>query len=57
MIGLLYRLVIGKFTSCSHKWETIDYAILHNEEGVSVGRKYYLKCTHCGYIKQKKLIL
>lgn len=56
MIGWLYRLLVGSFSRCEHKWKTLDYAEI-TSDGVRVGRKYYLECTKCGEVKQKRLTL
>jgi len=55
MIGLLYRLIIGRFSSCQHKWEIHDTTRIVIENNVAVGTKYHLRCEHCGDMKKVEL--
>ena len=60
MIGFLYRLLIGKFTSCDHKWEILKEKSVYNlaDDGSYYNfpsyTKYVMRCDHCGEIKVKK---
>jgi len=56
MIGWLYRIIIGSFSSCSHEWETISQApITHVRTQTLIGAVYVLKCGKCGDIQQRNI--
>jgi len=46
MIGFLWRLIVGRFTSCRHDWEEIEVIKQRGPYGIHVGVR--LKCKHCG---------
>lgn len=60
MIAWIYKLIIGNFSRCDHKWELIskrDIASsqynLNNELFSST--EYILQCKKCGDIKSKSI--
>lgn len=58
MLGLLYRLIVGHFRSCSHEWETLREEV-HSQTGFMCtykGTRYHLRCKKCGDITQRDLI-
>jgi hypothetical protein len=53
MIGWLYRVLIGRFSRCDHKWETMETI---NVKDISDGTSWYryiLKCEKCGEITSR----
>lgn len=58
MIGLLYRLIIGRFTSCKHEWEIVDqFEVIHIKHKVGLGKHYDLQCKHCGELVGRDLTI
>lgn len=56
MLGLLYRLLIGTFKTCDHKWEKVAEFKLYADQGKRMmGVKYVLQCKNCGNIKDKEI--
>lgn len=55
MLGWLYRMIIGRFSRCEHKWETADTATLSGGHGAR-GVRYILRCERCGDIKKRDII-
>ena len=55
MIAWLYKIIVGNFTQCSHKWEIInDTPCEWRDENTGSSKnwhKYTLQCEHCGDIK------
>lgn len=52
MLGFLYRIIVGRFYSCKHKWVEserfdISYGLIKSETTLIVK-----KCEHCGDLKQ-----
>lgn len=71
MLGWLWRLIVGRFRSCHHRWSVLDKNELklpRTEAAVGwysgpesgrwrvVGRIYTMQCAHCGNIKSVKVI-
>jgi hypothetical protein len=54
MIGWFWRIFVGRFTSCRHKWVKSDEVKLL-DDGKVVGYILVLSCGHCGDIKQVKI--
>ena len=52
MIGFLYRLIIGHFTTvkpCQHKWgETVIHGPIDDIHGRVVGYQHTCRCEKCG---------
>ena len=51
MIGWLWRVVFGRFTSCKHEFE-IYQSGNYKSSGKVIGVVYHLRCTKCGDMKQ-----
>lgn len=53
MIGFLYRLIVGTFHRCDHKWDTVEVIQVEDRVGGVLRRykRYVLRCKHCGEIK------
>lgn len=56
MLGYLYRILIGRFSSCEHVWETQSVCRVVNHDGVSIGQSAYLRCTKCGEWKRRTMV-
>lgn len=52
MLGFLWRLIVGRFSSCTHKWEILQWCDV-TSHGTKIGTRYHLQCTHCGNVKKK----
>lgn len=49
MIGWLYRMIVGRFDSCRHNWETIGKGeVCRVSDGAVIGHRYDLRCKSCG---------
>lgn len=62
MLGWLWRMIVGNFCGCSHKWKIIEegkvysYNIFQSQgKPVETGKSYILQCEHCGDIKHKEV--
>lgn len=55
MIGLLYRLIIGHFTQCHHKWGGDQMMTGLYQYGGGESVRVIQKCENCGEIKVTKL--
>lgn len=56
MIGWLWRLIVGRFTSCHHHWvemERIEW--LHRSRDTLMDRSHVLRCEHCGDMKNFRI--
>jgi len=54
MIGWIWRLLVGKFNSCDHEWETIESStVQRREDNTRIGKSYVLRCKKCGEMKKK----
>jgi hypothetical protein len=53
MIGLIWRLLFGRFTSCEHVWETKISGQL-TENGGDIGHYVVLRCKKCGDFKSRR---
>jgi hypothetical protein len=53
MIGLIWRLLFGRFTSCEHVWETKISGQL-TENGSDIGHYVVLRCKKCGDFKSRR---
>jgi hypothetical protein len=53
MIGWLYRFLIGRFSQCDHKWETIDTVHVTDTGQDTAWYRYILKCEKCGEITSR----
>lgn len=49
MIGWLYRLIIGDFQSCQHKWVILEKQQVSMLD--AVWTRYTLQCEKCGNLK------
>jgi len=59
MLGWLYRMIVGRFTSCSHKWviyKTIQIFSSNQdrEANIPCRHDYMLLCSKCGILEYKK---
>jgi uncharacterized protein CbrC (UPF0167 family) len=53
MIGFLYRLFFGNFSSCKHSWEIIqEEKIKRSNDKARIGTVYIQKCKHCGKLNR-----
>jgi hypothetical protein len=52
MIGFIWRILIGRFTSCRHQWEIIEQNRLNIINHTTGARRekteFILRCSHCG---------
>jgi hypothetical protein len=55
MLGLLYRILIGRFSRCDHKWATIHHGALVGLGGAKTGDYYHPRCEKCGDIVVRNL--
>jgi translation initiation factor 2 beta subunit (eIF-2beta)/eIF-5 len=53
MLGYLYRMIVGQFTSCKHQWEIHNHGDIVDTQDRVTGEYYYLKCSKCGEMKSK----
>jgi hypothetical protein len=54
MLGFIYRMIVGSFTSCKHQWQHKDgLKVVDNEEVFAI--IYIQSCKHCGKISQTKV--
>lgn len=55
MIGWLYRMILGRFDACEHKWATFSEINLspRGRPEKYAGTIYGLRCEKCGDIKQR----
>lgn len=54
MLGLLYRIIIGRFKEKT--WETFrEVKSIDPEDGLVTGFKYHLRCKETGEIKCKSV--
>lgn len=57
MIGWLWRLLIGRFTSCDHKWETKEeLQYVTKDTRAPAGKRVLLRCEKCGDWTMRDLI-
>lgn len=54
MLGLLRRILIGKFSKCQHQWVINDVRTVSNDTGARYSR-YILQCKHCGDVCKKDM--
>lgn len=55
MLGLFYRLLIGRFSSHYHRWERFyNFPLMDGNN--QIGTEYHLSCTECGKIKQQQIM-
>jgi len=52
MLGYLWRLIIGRFSSCEHQWTIIKNGNI-TQDDVICGEWYDLQCVICGDVKRK----
>lgn len=58
MLGWLYRVIIGHFDKCSHKWKTIEeYSLCDHRDHNIKFMGYILRCDSCGNIKKEEIRL
>lgn len=57
MLGLLYRILIGTFKTCDHKWEKVAEFKLYDgeQDKLLIGVKYVLQCKNCGCLDDKRI--
>ena len=53
MLGWLYRMLIGSFTSCNHKWIILKERPI-KDDGLRIGTVYDCQCEKCGNITFKR---
>ena len=55
MIGWLWRMIVGRFTACEHKWQTFSEMKVtpRGRQEVIAGMLYGLRCEKCGDITQR----
>lgn len=55
MLGWIWRVIVGHFDRCEHKWEIISEMETQSRErpGVTAGQIYGLRCEKCGDITQR----
>ncbi len=52
MIAWLRRV----FGGCRHQWETLNVVGIEGRHGEgTIGKKFYLRCTKCGWVRQRRL--
>lgn len=56
MIGWLWRILVGRVSSCQHEWETLENRDIGNRKGNVIGSYYILKCKKCGDMRHKSFI-
>mgnify|MGYP006296522433 CR=1 FL=1 len=58
MLGFLWRLLVGSFQSCPHKWVMLEEGYIHDAPTKNkIGAAYVMRCERCGCIKRKKVSL
>jgi len=55
MIGWLWRIIVGRFSSCEHQWEIFTQFRLRDENNAIIGRLVVLRCQKCGKLKNFKI--
>lgn len=55
MIGWLWRMIVGRFDVCEHKWAQFSKMEVHprGRPEVLAGAIYGLRCEKCGDITQR----
>jgi hypothetical protein len=54
MLGLIYRLIVGRFNSCQHEWEVKQtYTLTYEWRGNQL--VYVMQCKKCGDLKNHKI--
>lgn len=56
MLGWIWRMLVGRFSTCEHHWEVLKQLVIENNKNDSIGVEYHMKCSKCGEIKSKKFI-
>ncbi len=58
MIGFLYRIIIGHFNRCEHKWEYKGTGLRYSggKRDLPSQVLYNLKCKKCGNFKTKRML-
>jgi hypothetical protein len=57
MLGWLYRVLVGRFRSCNHRWVIIEQTKLVRVRDLEyAGIRYTLQCEKCGNLKEKVCI-
>ena len=54
MLGFVWRVLVGRFTSCSHKWTIKESAAVQNWKDEEVGKIFVLQCEKCGEITTRR---
>lgn len=54
MLGWLYRMIVGRFTSCSHQWAILQKINIFEGGSRPVQTDYQLCCEKCGILKYQK---
>lgn len=51
MIGWLYRMIVGRFHRCSHRWDVVRQSHGRYVRGGGDVHTWTLRCTACGEMK------
>lgn len=61
MLGWIYRMIVGHFSRCQHKWKIHEeHALVHRKEDDTVktiGTLTVLQCQNCGDLKEFKTVI
>lgn len=55
MIGWLWRVLVGNFNQCEHKWKLHTSVTVRDEDDDVVANKLVLQCEKCGDLKVKRI--
>jgi len=51
MLGWLYRVLVGSFKSCEHKYKIVSQFKITDYCGNTTAHRYVQQCEHCGKLK------
>ena len=56
MLGWLYRMIVGRFSTCEHKWVVLKEVALYEDSlsAAPCGVRYELQCSKCGDLKSQE---
>ena len=56
MIGFLWRIIVGRFSSCQHKWNQFDtVSVFSWNSDRPIYYDYHQKCEKCGKLQKVRL--